>query len=133
MAAGSDDGNVYVWHKESGNLVRMLAGDESIVNCIQWHPSAPLLASSGIENVVRLWEPKPPGTNGLSQPQERVVTGADMFKSSQENQKRMKVDPFEVMLRRMGFQIRMSANQEGGGGEEGAEAASIDPMACRQS
>lgn len=72
----------------------MLHGDDSIVNCVQWHPSVPMLASSGIESVVRLWEPKPPGQRDAEVVREKV-------KVCEENQKRMKVDPFEVMLMRM--------------------------------
>ena len=101
IAAGSDDGNIFIWEKTSGNLVRVLHGDESIVNCVQWHPNVPMLASSGIENVVRLWEPKPPG-------QKDSVEVRDKVKACTENQKRMKVDPFEVMLMRMGFQVAMA-------------------------
>lgn len=61
IAAGSDDGNVFVWKKTTGNVVRVLHGDESIVNCVQWHPLGPMLATSGIANTVHLWEPKPVG------------------------------------------------------------------------
>ena len=59
VAAGSDDGNVFVWEKATGNIVRVLQGDDSIVNCVQWHPLGPMLATSGIANTVNLWEPKP--------------------------------------------------------------------------
>ena len=61
IAAGSDDGNIFIWEKATGNIVRVLHGDDSIVNCVQWHPLGPLLASSGIANTVQLWEPKPAG------------------------------------------------------------------------
>lgn len=37
----------------------MLQGDESIVNCLQPHPSYCFLATSGIDPVVRLWNPRP--------------------------------------------------------------------------
>ncbi|KAJ0183075.1 hypothetical protein K1T71_001051 [Dendrolimus kikuchii] len=59
LAAGSDDGSMFIWCRRSGNIVRCLRGDESIVNCIQMHPSMFLLATSGIETVVRLWSPRP--------------------------------------------------------------------------
>lgn len=57
IAAGSDDGKFFVWNKDSGNLVRIFNADETIVNCLQCHPNICLLASSGIEPVVRLWSP----------------------------------------------------------------------------
>lgn len=39
--------------------MRVLQGDESIVNCLQPHPSYCFLATSGIDPVVRLWNPRP--------------------------------------------------------------------------
>ncbi|KAL0830294.1 hypothetical protein ABMA28_002494 [Loxostege sticticalis] len=59
IAAGSDDGCLFIWCRKSGNIIRCLRGDESIVNCVQLHPSCFLLATSGIEAVVRLWSPRP--------------------------------------------------------------------------
>ena len=133
IAAGSDDGNIFIWEKASGNLVRVLHGDDSIVNCLQWHPKGALLATSGIESVVRLWEPKPVGYT-----EDRLVE--DMYKSSMENQQRMKVDPFEIMLMRMGFHVSMAnegANENHGQGDQGgvedAGGWIEDPTGCRQS
>ena len=130
IAAGSDDGNIYIWEKSSGNLVRVLHGDDSIVNCVQWHPTGPLLASSGIESVVRLWEPKPVGCQD-----ERVVE--DVYKVCKENQQRMKVDPFEIMLMRMGFHVSAanegSDENQGAAVDDGPHGWIEDPTGCRQS
>ena len=57
--AGSDDGSFFIWDRKTTNIVRVLRGDDSIVNCLQPHPSDCLLATSGIDPVVRLWGPKP--------------------------------------------------------------------------
>lgn len=57
--AGSDDGSIYFWDRNTTNNVRILRGDNSIVNCLQPHPSCCLLATSGIDPVVRLWSPQP--------------------------------------------------------------------------
>ena len=35
VMAGSDDGKFFIWDRHSGNIVRVLVGDESIVNCLQ--------------------------------------------------------------------------------------------------
>ena len=59
IVAGSDDGSFFVWEKATTNIVRVLRGDDSIVNCLQPHPSYCMLATSGIDPVVRLWTPKP--------------------------------------------------------------------------
>uniref|UniRef100_A0A8D0CW00 WD and tetratricopeptide repeats 1 n=1 Tax=Sander lucioperca TaxID=283035 RepID=A0A8D0CW00_SANLU len=99
IVSGSDDGSFFIWEKETTNLVRILQGDESIVNCLQPHPSYCFLATSGIDPVVRLWSPRPETEteNG------RVVE--DMESAAQANQRRMNADPLEVMLLNMGYRI----------------------------
>ena len=67
----------------------------------------------------------------------------DVYKTCQENQKRMKVDPFEVMLMRMGFHVSRngessddeehSGGEGGGARDRGGHAWLQDPSACRQS
>ncbi|KAG6453902.1 WD and tetratricopeptide repeats protein 1 isoform X2 [Manduca sexta] len=97
IAAGSDDGSMFIWCRKTGNIVRCLRGDESIVNCIQMHPSMFLLATSGIEPVVRLWSPRPEDGSEES----RVVR--DCGEAAHANQQRMRSDPFEAMLLNISF------------------------------
>lgn len=59
IVAGSDDGSFFIWDRYTTNIVRVLRGDEHIVNCLQPHPSTCLLATSGIDRVIRLWSPLP--------------------------------------------------------------------------
>jgi len=59
IVAGSDDGSFFIWDRNTTNIVRVLRGDERIVNCLQPHPSMCLLATSGIDPVIRLWSPWP--------------------------------------------------------------------------
>ena len=59
IVAGSDDGSFFIWERKTSNIVRVLRGDDSIVNCLQPHPTHCLLATSGIDPVVRLWSPRP--------------------------------------------------------------------------
>ena len=58
IVAGSDDGSFFIWEKSTTNIVQVLRGDDSIVNCLQPHPTSCLLATSGIDPVVRLWSPR---------------------------------------------------------------------------
>ncbi|KAK4291218.1 hypothetical protein Pmani_035935 [Petrolisthes manimaculis] len=95
IAAGSDDGNLFVWDRHSTNLVRVVSGDESIVNCVQAHPNTCLLATSGIESVVKLWAPHPQGHNS-SEP----VT--DLEEIAIANQQRMYIDHNEVIFMQVG-------------------------------
>ncbi|XP_078538739.1 WD and tetratricopeptide repeats protein 1 isoform X1 [Lissotriton helveticus] len=125
IVSGSDDGSFFIWEKETTNLVRVLQGDESIVNCLQPHPSYCFLASSGIDPVVRLWSPRPESedVNG------RVVE--DMEAASQANQRRMNADPLEVMLLNMGY--RITGLSSGGPGASDDEDSSEGQVQCRPS
>ena len=125
IVSGSDDGSFFIWEKETTNLVRVLQGDESIVNCLQPHPSYCFLATSGIDPVVRLWNPRPESEtlNG------RVVV--DMEGASQANQRRMNADPLEVMLLNMGY--RITGLTSGGAGGSDDEDSSEGQVQCRPS
>eukprot|EP00775_Hariotina_reticulata_P005038 gene5038-5280_t len=71
VAAGSDDGRMFIWDRTSGALVTCLRGDQFVVNCIESHPHLPLLVSCGIDKTVKLWSPC------LSQP--RVLDSSLMY------------------------------------------------------
>jgi len=57
VVSGSDDGHIFIWHKDSMQLVHLLKGDRHVVNCIQGHPFDCVMATSGIEKYVKLWAP----------------------------------------------------------------------------
>jgi WD40 repeat protein len=57
IVSGSDDARVYFWNKRTGQLFNVLDGHEDVVNCVVASPIHPLVATSGIDNVVKLWEP----------------------------------------------------------------------------
>lgn len=57
IVAGSDDGALYIWDKQTTNLVKAIQADMHIVNCVQAHPSVSMLATSGIEASVKIWSP----------------------------------------------------------------------------
>ena len=131
VAAGSDDGNIFIWEKSSGKLFRVLVGDSQIVNCIQWHPSRPLLATSGIEHVVRIWEPKG------ERDQDGVIDSEKFGDVCKSNQRLMRIDPYAYMLMHMGFTIppfgednHDSDDEEAGGRSGGAH---VHQLQCRQS
>ncbi|XP_074645517.1 WD and tetratricopeptide repeats protein 1-like [Tubulanus polymorphus] len=99
IVAGSDDGSFFIWEKQTTNIVRVLRGDDSIVNCLQPHQSNCLLATSGIDPVVRLWSPRQEDGHV----EERAIDNSDDAASA--NQRRMNADPLEVMLMNMGYRI----------------------------
>ncbi|KAF6205167.1 hypothetical protein GE061_019334 [Apolygus lucorum] len=100
IVAGSDDGSIFIWDRQSTNNIRILKGDASIVNCLQPHPSYCMLATSGIEHVVRIWTPMPEDGNS----NEHEVKEKDEV--AQANQRRMKTDPFDVVLMNLGSRLQ---------------------------
>ncbi|KAK4803231.1 hypothetical protein SAY86_001434 [Trapa natans] len=56
VVSGSDCGRIFIW-KKGGELIRIMEADKDIVNCIEAHPHTPVLASSGIEDDIKIWTP----------------------------------------------------------------------------
>lgn len=54
VACGSDQGRVFLFDAETGELLRVLWADREVANCVQCHPTLPVLATSGMDDVVRL-------------------------------------------------------------------------------
>jgi len=57
VVSGSDDGNLFIWAKDTGKLVNILSGDAEVVNVVQAHPYEPMLAVSGIDNTIKIFSP----------------------------------------------------------------------------
>lgn len=58
VVSGSDCGRIFIWNKKGGELVRVMEADKDVVNCVESHPHATVLASSGIEHDIKMWIPK---------------------------------------------------------------------------
>ncbi|ONK55925.1 uncharacterized protein A4U43_C10F2360 [Asparagus officinalis] len=57
VASGSDCGSIFIWRKRDGRLLRVIEGGKCVVNCVEPHPHETVLASSGVENDVKIWTP----------------------------------------------------------------------------
>lgn len=57
VASGSDCGRIFIWRKRDGKFLRAMEADECVVNCIEPHPHDMTIASSGIDNDVKMWTP----------------------------------------------------------------------------
>jgi len=58
VITGSDDGNVFIWDKETEELLTVLEGHDEVVNVTVGHPTQPLLATSGIDYCIKIWQNK---------------------------------------------------------------------------
>lgn len=58
VASGSDCGRILIWRKKDGVILRAMEADKHVVNCIESHPHVTMLASSGIENDIKIWTPE---------------------------------------------------------------------------
>jgi len=58
VMTGSDNARIFIWNKATAEIVTVLEGHQSVVNCVISHPYEPMIASSGIDDVVKLWEPR---------------------------------------------------------------------------
>jgi WD and tetratricopeptide repeats protein 1 len=59
VVAGSDDGNFFLWERKTLSLRGVYKADKAIVNCVQPHPTLPLLATSGIDHEISIWNARP--------------------------------------------------------------------------
>mmetsp|Transcript_8639 Transcript_8639/g.11936 ORF Transcript_8639/g.11936 Transcript_8639/m.11936 type:complete len:605 (+) Transcript_8639:156-1970(+) len=57
VATGSDCGNLFIWHKDTADLVQLLKADENVVNGVAEHPYLPTLAVCGIDHTGKIFEP----------------------------------------------------------------------------
>ena len=56
ITAGSEDANIYMWHKNSTSIIKILEGHSSTVNTISFNPKdAQMLVSASDDHTLRIW------------------------------------------------------------------------------
>ncbi len=56
LASGSDDHHIYVWSRESDQLLSILKGHQDHVASLRFHPNGRLLVSGAWDQVIRFWD-----------------------------------------------------------------------------
>ncbi|TPX33339.1 hypothetical protein SmJEL517_g03751 [Synchytrium microbalum] len=56
ILSGSEDNNVYVWHREHGVLIEKLSGHTGCVNSVAWNPRFNMFASASDDHTIRVFE-----------------------------------------------------------------------------
>ncbi|KAJ1508726.1 DDB1- and CUL4-associated factor 6 [Coelomomyces lativittatus] len=57
ILCGSDDGYIYVYDRETADLVHAIPADARVVNCVQPHPDVPYVLASGIDHTLKILQP----------------------------------------------------------------------------
>ncbi|XVE95216.1 hypothetical protein REPUB_Repub02eG0076900 [Reevesia pubescens] len=122
VAGGSDDGRWFIWEKQTGRLIKMLLGDDSVVNCVQCHPFDCVVATSGIDSTIKLWTPTAAVPSMVAGGSAGPET-ANVLEAMESNQRKLcrnreAILPFELLER-----FRMHEFSEG----------SLHPFECAQS
>ena len=55
VLSGSEDTQIYVWHRYSETLLEVLPGHSGSVNAVTWCPGANVFASASDDHTVRIW------------------------------------------------------------------------------
>lgn len=64
VVSGSEDCNVYIWHREHGTLLETLTGHTRSVNSVAWSPNYPFrIASASDDQSVRIWSCPDPSSS----------------------------------------------------------------------
>jgi len=81
VMSGSDDGNIFIWEKKTGDLINLIKGDKHVVNVLSGHPFDPVLATVGIDNSVKIFTPILPQMNPLENSESIIQDNLDRLES----------------------------------------------------
>jgi len=135
VVSGSDCGNIFIWDKNTEAIVRLMHGDEGgVVNVLEPHPSLPVLATSGLDDDVKIWISGPElEQESINKRQEYIRRTIQKNLSDREDQRSSEADPLDgqmlwVLWRhiRRAERRRREAASARGEGDNGSDNDSSD-------
>lgn len=104
ILSGSDCGHIFIWKKKGAKLVRVMLGDRHVVNHLEPHPHAPILATCGLENDIKLWAPMASDAPPLPENVEKIL---ETNRQAREDHSRVTLTP-DVIMHVMRLQRRQT-------------------------
>lgn len=137
VVSGSDCGNIFFWHRETEAIVQCMPGDETgVVNVLEPHPHIPVLATSGLDDDIKIWVPTCEEDPQLSDLEQIVKTNLEKrHKERNEDSNALDTEMLMVLwhhIRRTDRRHQRMAegsstsNGSGVGGEGGGGGSSSD-------
>ncbi|CAI8592506.1 unnamed protein product [Vicia faba] len=94
VLSGSDCGHIFIWKKKDAKLVRLMVGDQHVVNQLEPHPHIPFLATCGIEKNVKIWAPLGRDTPPLPSNAKEII---EANRQGREDRSRVTLTPDVIM------------------------------------
>ncbi|KAJ7531058.1 hypothetical protein O6H91_14G030900 [Diphasiastrum complanatum] len=129
IVSGSDCGRIFIWRKKGAKLVALMTGDSQVVNCLEPHPQATFLATSGIDKTVKVWAPTADKILALPPDAEKIM---ETNRRRREDRSHITITPDVIMhllhLQRRHAQPDMERRQSHGddGEEDEDEYTQVD-------
>jgi WD repeat-containing protein 42A len=103
IISGSDCGNIFLWDKQTEGLVKLMPGDDNgVVNVLEPHPTLPVLATSGLDDEVKLWLPLEvtggPGQCWQTDQKEYMLKTVQRNLNDRETQRNSEPDPLDGQM-----------------------------------
>jgi len=103
IISGSDCGNIFLWDKETEGLVKLMPGDDNgVVNVLEPHPTLPVLATSGLDDEVKVWLPLEvtggPGHCWQREQKEYMLKTVQRNLNDRETQRNSEPDPLDGQM-----------------------------------
>lgn len=96
IVSGSDCGHIYFWEHDSQHILQYLYGDVAgVVNCLECHPNCPILATSGLDEDIKIWVPSCETDPDLSGLQEKVCSN---LRNREEERKEEATDTIDGQM-----------------------------------